>query len=179
MYSVQQDRKARATKLLAAFVSQTEQIASSVLRDKITFRITEQDQFKLYQLQIWAWRYKVPVAYVVRTLLVYWQARMPRHFKRKKGALGLRISTLVGVKSKNYLLQRLQEEFPNNENEAEWRVQNIMSLVPSAGDRDIAVVSPNQFMKEYIARVHQSRERITKAKAKFKRRAFRDNPFLD
>lgn len=172
-----QTRRARLTRCLAEFVVEVEQIAGRLLEDQLVLRLSFEDQYKLYQLQIWSWQHKVSVELIVNELLTFWSARMPKKFKRQRGRLGVRVATLTSAKSKEFLNVRLDELYPQHENEHEWRVAQVMAIVPSSGDREFRVSDPKHFMRQYSARVLETRHRIQTAKRKYGRMPYRDNPF--
>ncbi len=174
---VVQARKSKLLRTLAEFVVEVEQIAGRVLEDQIVLRISEEEQFKLYQLQLWSWQYKLTVELIVTELLTFWAARMPQKFKRQRGRLGVRIATLTSKKSKEFLHVRMDELYPEHENEHEWRVAQVMALVPSSGDREFRVSDPRHFMRQYSARILETRQRIQSAKRKYGRMPYRDNAF--
>lgn len=148
--------------------------ASQVLQDKIVIRCNNHDRLKLYNIWVWSEKYKLPLQVVLSEILSFWLAKIRK--KRKRGTLGVRISTLVSKASKNYLLLRLQELYPSNEHLTQWREDQINVLAASQlGDFSCDDISA--YVVQYKEYINESRTTIRELSTKYKK-PFRNNPFV-
>lgn len=159
--------------IIDTFVSTVSLTIGKILGETFSFYPSQNEGYRLYQLQIWSWRYKIPLEILLRELLTHWHSKLS--FKRPKGRLGVRVATLVGAKSKEFLLTRLAELYPHQENVREWQMGQQSLIVPTTNALAFTDTSPFSYIKHYTKDVVATRKKLTDAQKVFSRRVYRDS----
>jgi len=133
-------------------------------------------------LAVWCKRYKVTLDYTLRTLLKYWDQKIVRvrGGKRVGTVIGVRIATLVGSVSQSVLETAILEEFPTLENEAAWRSNAQMRMLPPDGLEAESAEDAQTFIADYAERVRRKRHLLLTRKqpgTQYTRRPYRNNPW--
>ena len=148
-------------------------IASKILKKPIYVYFNRQDQLRLLNLKIWANKYKLPLEEILRLLLSVWMGKFKA--SRRKG-LVVPISTLVGKKSNDILLDYLAKKYPNRENITLRKQDLVSKIIPEAELKEWD--DPIRFVYEYKQHIKALRAGDAKIAAKFRRRHWRGNPWL-
>jgi hypothetical protein len=147
------------------------------------YQLRPVDELRLLTLAVWAERYKVSLEFVVTTLVTFW-SKVVR--AKARGGIGVKIWTLVGKKSHEVLLEEIARQYPNKENEDEWRWKKRLQQV-EANPRGLVRVATvldtdnvADFCKIYSKRMTRRGRLIDRATSSVlkRRRAYRGNPWL-
>lgn len=142
------------------------------------------DELRLITFWVWSQRYKVPLSYVMETVIGWWKQVTSKR-KGRKAALGVRVVTLTTKKSEAILQECILRDFPNNENVAEWRLhkqEKLLGLLDEPRGLARAFVDlryPDKTVRSYKRKVDRRRYKLMKANAAQwrRRRAWRGNPW--
>lgn len=146
------------------------------------------ERLRLGIWQVWATRHKVPVSYVIQTLLHYWREKTRRPGK-KTSALGVTFATLTSAKSEPILASAIERDFPGRENESQWQMQARLRLLGldelrGHGRGLVEMLFSKDSLDEscniYQNRIERRQKRLDKAAAAHwrRRRTWRGNPWL-
>lgn len=151
-------------------------------KDLSYVQYTEQDRYRLLILLAWSRRYRVPVDYVVKTLIHFWDKKIghPRGRRKLATIIGVRIATLTGVVSQSVLEEQILIEFPTLENESEWKSRARIRMLPPDGPETEVADTIEEFMSSYRSRVERKRKLLLENKrpgSVYTRRPYRNNPW--
>lgn len=96
-----------------------------VLKEKFqldTYHMRPADRNRLIMFEVWAERHRVPLRYVLTTLITIARS-MPHNKKKKNLGLGLSLAALTSKKFEEILVNRIRDEFPGDEHIDEWRLR--------------------------------------------------------
>lgn len=181
MTADQAKRKARVALEVESFavMRSVEAHASRILKRKVVLRLSRTEQLQILNLRMWAQRRQVSLHYVLQVLLDFWSKRYQVP-KRGQG-LGVRISTLVGKKSKEILDEAIIRDYPGQENVRELRADLETKAITSeevmGATGTLHIQDPLQFMKAYRARVQRARAAVDDVQKALCRRPWRTNPY--
>lgn len=141
------------------------------------------DRLRLTIFQSWATRHKVPLNYVLKTLVGYWRSKTRR--PGKKSVLGVTLAALTSRTSEEILKARIAKDFPSGENVTQWNLNAQRVLLGLAEPRGkvkslIDEDKPEHSCKIYGERIQRRRNKLDSAAAgqRRRRRAWRGNPWL-
>lgn len=135
--------------------------------------LSENDRLRLLTLWVWMRRYKVSMLWILTMLFQRYA-----HFTKRKThtSLGMRIATLCGRTSQNYIEEEILRQFPESENYAEWRSQEQQRQLRST--RTFTVSNPFTYTQDYHQWVQRNRTKIITIAEAMQRWPYRDNPWL-
>jgi len=137
------------------------------------------DQLRLLNWKCWIEKYHVSLSFVVETLVPYWTKKIMERTRRpyKTGyGWGVKISTLTGPVSEDILKNRIIREFPDGENDTDWKNKQRLSRT----QKQIKKLKGEDYVSSYM-RAMTVRQRITESgltSGRFTRRHYRGNPWL-
>jgi hypothetical protein len=139
------------------------------------------EQYRLLTFRYWISKHKVSLEFIVQHVVKYWIKKYERPRKsRIKIGVGVRLATLTGMVSEQILLKNINAEFPNEENVLDWRQQQRNKQIPIEISNISRGENPEDFVKNYLARVERKQRTAdwdVDKKKRFKRN-YRDNPYL-
>lgn len=148
--------------------------------------VSRQDALRLLTLEVWQERYKVPVRYMLKTILPFWHSVISKRSRRraKNNGLGCKIVQLVSRRSEDVLVEQILKDYPSGENVLDWRMrQRAEQVLPKREGRPGTLLKApevEQFAANYAKTIGRRQRKMTKAQANSarKRRRYRDNPWL-
>lgn len=142
----------------------------------ITIRLLFQDKLRLLAFEIWCRKKHIVLKEALSIVLNTWTNK---YSKNSKYGIGIKISTLVGPRSKEILEEYIKKNYPNRENIAleKERIRLAMISPDDLSDLDYSG-DAFEFVKEYKKNISVLKEHDAVSKQKFKRRRFRGNPFV-
>jgi hypothetical protein len=171
--------------IASGFIKQVESTLEVIRKEKVNLYLTQKDIYRLLILRSWTIKYKVSLEYILRNILIFWEAFVQRRSKQMKGrGLNVRVSTLTGKKSEEILKQFIEKDFPNNLNINIWKTseqERIFRIKETEGIKTVRreIKTLSKYVKHYkysIRKENTRRERIEKL---FQSRPYRDNPFTE
>lgn len=155
---------------------------------KALWSVNQMDALRLLRLKVWEEKYSVSLEYILKTLLPWAWSRLPKHIAKKvqtsKG-LGTRIVVITSNAALHHLKEKIQEDFPDNENitsAKEARRQSILANLdedelPSRPKKILQYHSIKQYVQSYADKIARKKKAIGKAEKKLARLHWRGNPF--
>lgn len=144
------------------------------LRGEKTFlSLTHEDRLRLLTLKVWMLRYKVPLTWILETLLQHYSKFIRR--RRTGSTLGVRVATLVSQSSKQVLEEEILKQFPCGENISRWKTAQQRQQLHQNGI--CRMQDPMTFASDYGHWLEQARRDHERATDKFSVRPYRDNPW--
>ena len=141
------------------------------------WRLKEEDRLRILRLEQWEEKYKVPLWWILVTLVPIWKKKFARY---SYGAFGVKIPTLVGAKSEAIIRARILEEFPNGENVRIWRAQEQQwqwaSYRQGVGLKE-DWTNPLRAARDYQQRMQRERQARDVFEKVARRRHYRNNPW--
>lgn len=126
-------------------------------RDRYFDRLGMRDQCRLLNLRVWSLRYKVSCHEILGILLEYY-ARVRRKGSR---SIGIRASTLCGVRSRTIIKEAVQERYPGSENKIASRAEAQRILVGGYRRYVSTILGPiEQVAVSYQQKVGKERLRL-------------------
>lgn len=176
-------------KVLAhSFVKEVEKTLTRIRKDDSSIFLNDKDRLRLLVLRSWTVRYSVSLDYILRKVLPFWEAFVQRRSKRMKSrGLNVQVSTLVGKKSEEILIQNIEKDFPNGINRIlrkQEDTERIFSKLLSQESNDgIKVKQPRistleKYVRHYKYSMKQDSKRRDRIEAEFQKRPYRTNPFI-
>lgn len=169
-----------------------ENTLSIIRKEKVNLYLNTNDIYRLLILRSWVIRYKVSMEYILRNILVFWEAFVQRRSRKMKSAgLNVRVSTLTGKKSEEILQQMIQKDFPNGLNKVIWKTNNqerIFRIKPNDGIQTVNTVNTktktkartlHKYVKQYKYKIKKENKRREKIQDIFQTKNYRDNPFME
>lgn len=90
------------------------------------YNVQELNKYRLLTLVIWQEKYKVPLEFILETLVPYYSQK----YKKFKGAgLGAKIATFCGPTSELILQSKIKQEYPDGENINQWVFERQHEIV--------------------------------------------------
>lgn len=147
-------------------------LASDVLGRQLHLKLTKADQLKLFNLYTWSDRYKLPAKEILKLLFPIWQGK----FSHSKIGLGISVSTLLGTKSKEIVVNYVKKVYGGKENVALYK-QSLLSeiLAPTSIEE---FDDPLDYVATYRSRMSKLKDTDDKMAKKLQRRHWRTNPFV-
>ena len=138
--------------------------------------LPQDDQYRLLTLRTWSIKYKVPVSFVIQTVVEYWMRKLP---PRKKTGIGISVSTLTGPTSEKILTAEIERLYPDQEHLRAWKSEAQMKLT-SRGVKDIRTSDAFDFVSRYVKVMERRQQRVVKsiASGQHVKHRYRDNPFV-
>lgn len=145
-------------------------ICSKLIDKKLYMNPGRRDQLKLLNLLTWAERYSLSLEEILRVLLKVWRGKFSNR------GLGVSISTLTGVRSKQIILDYSARMYPGKENVAKRKADMQSSFLSQ--DTVMEYDDPVQFVNEYRARINRLKKADEVIARKFQRRRWRTSPWV-
>lgn len=191
--------------IINSYLQYVENVLESMRNEKVKLWLTKNDQQSLLILKTWEDKYKVSLKFILIILLPFWESFIQRRSRKmKRMGLNVRVSTLVGKKSEQILVDNIKKLYPDGENKQMWVSQDRERIIqnqltklgklhddgvrsrgdPSAmRDSDGRILNigdfstPKQFIRYY--RAYMNKEHITRDRieTEMKKRSYRNNPF--
>ena len=168
---------------------------SKIRKEQVTLYIRMPDKYRLLKLKVWSEKYRVPLIFILSTLIPLWESFIQRRSRQvKREGLNVRVSTLTGKKSEEFLKEAIKKEFPDGANKQLWiakhRERILAKAILDSQDKDLLTRSqkvqdlsefttPKQYVAYYRRRVRylsSSREKIIQ---QMEERPYRSNPFVE
>src|SRR6266404_7346656 len=152
------------------FMERCRQELTKIRKEEVRLFLTTNDKYKLLILRSWEIKYQVPLSYILKTLVPFWeQFIFRRSRKMKQRGFNVKISTLTGKKSEQILIQMITKDF-NGKNKILFissEQDRILNKYTKVSD-DIKVKTPKvtsvrKYVKSYkynIQKNHKLREKI-------------------
>ena len=154
--------------------------------------IGKDDERRLLTLSIWADKYHVTVGWILGILIPYYQERFKQRRKSDRKGLPVRITTLCGKHAEYLIKQRLEKDFPNQENIELYRQQQRQIILLERDERLNGVDEfqqrtrkltdfewPSRYVRYYRTKMEAQRKVLVAATtSKKNRKPYRGNPFL-
>jgi hypothetical protein len=187
------------------YIHHIEDVLSSIRNEPVKLWLQKQDQYRLLTLRAWESKYKVNTRDILQILLPFWEYLIKRRSRKiKKAGLNVRVTTLIGKKSEQVLIEGIKQRFPNRENvllftssHRERIIQTYLKKLKKQTDDGVRSHSdpssmygtsgkvltlldfstPAAFMKyyrKYMQKESLAREQV---ETEMKKRAYRNNPF--
>lgn|SRR5882724_1828146 len=149
----------------------------------VGFSIKDENRF--FVLWVWSERYKVPLSYTIESLLKIWGLITGKHKRGRKPMLGVSPAIFTGKKSEQFLQECILRDYPNRENESEWRLKQQEKLLGledeprGKAQSFIDIRHPENMVRSYKRKVDRRARKLAKANAAEwrKGRAWRGNPW--
>jgi hypothetical protein len=167
-----QDIKDSLEKDLNEGVAKLSLAVNNLLEREVTMILTRPDKFRVLNFISWVERYHVSLKEMLGILLPIWRKK----FQTNSKGLGVRLSLLVGPKSKEIIKQYIKKAYPNGE--------NLLLSKQSISDKylskmnSIEVDDPVEYIQAYKDNIISIRKEDTKMKKQMRRRSWRGNPFI-
>lgn len=160
-----------------------QRIAEQVLERPVVMRLSKENGVRLLALKQWEQELNVPLAYILRVLLLHW--REASHVTRRPTyahtGLGIAITTLAGAFSRKLVEAAIKQDYPNGEhfNIVRDRIElyALSRVRSSLANEDPFDLDPSQLIKEYGSRITNQRKALETISDTLSRRAWRGNPF--
>lgn len=142
------------------------------------WNLKPEDEIRCLRLQQWEEKYRVPLDFILRTIVPVWKKKFARY---SQGAFGVKIPTLVGKKSEEILKERLKELYPDGENHEQRRAQEQQRQWNYYRE-GIRVsedwITPIRAAKRYQERMAKERLRRSGFEKQARKRPYRGNPWV-
>jgi hypothetical protein len=162
--------------------------------DKLLYaHFKKTDLLRLTRLQVWSWRYKVPVDEILSLTLPYLRKSLSSGQQKRYG-LGCSVAALTGIGNEKILIEALNIKYPGAEYRDIWfqqeRQRQLDREAEEASDGMPARVRPvvgileadsvASYLQSYRARVLKTRRRMEAEVCSTKRRRkhYQGNPWL-
>lgn len=175
--------------------SRTQVVVKRVLGEKHTLQwMSLIDRKRLTVLLVWEQRYKVPLEWIVETLLLHYQGKRKRIItgrRYRNPALPVRTVTLVSPTSCEIIEKEIAQAYPNDEHIGIWREQQrykyMTKTLAAEGVGAKSVISKNftafssveDFNKYYADSIEHHRAVAEKVANERRRKGkpYRDSPW--
>jgi hypothetical protein len=178
-------------------VAHVRSIVDDVLKEEFgrrLYRLKREDELRLLVLLTWKERYKVSVKWILKFLIPIWSSKFAKY--KTKTSLGCRVATLVGKRSEEIIRERLDKEFPHQENIRDYKERERIRLVEKlSGESNIANSRPakyfspidaptvDKFVDSYRKEIRCRKNKKLKHKESYqlnllKKKPYRTNPYL-
>jgi hypothetical protein len=175
------------------FAQRVETALSTYRKDKVRLFLPDKEKYRLLKLRVWMERYNVDLLYILERLIPLWEGFIKRRTKALKSqGLGVKVATLTGKKSEQFLKDMVDRDYPSDTNKELVRInkQNrILNREKSVVEDGIKTKSDGmknlfdfnspkgymQYYKRRISRQTHHREHIIQLLKKY---PYRGNPFL-
>jgi len=154
------------------------------IKNDFTLYMKPSDRIRLNIFLVWSDRHKVPLSYVIQTLMRFWRSR-PFMRRKRKGLLGVTVASLTSQKTEIILAQQIEKDFPGQEHIAQWRQRERLRLLGLDAPRGrakslIDVNAPDESCIMFSNRVERRRTKLDNAAGSEsrKRRRWRGNPWM-
>jgi hypothetical protein len=150
------------------------------------YHLRPADQPRLVMFAVWAERHKVPLSYVLTTVITMGRVIGTCHKKKKtKVGLGLSLAALTSKKFEAMLVERIREEYPGETNIDEWRLrekEKALGLTEPRGKISALVDLrfTDAILYNYSQRIDKRAKRFEKGNGAQwrRRRRWRGNPWV-
>lgn len=168
--------------------------------ERVVLRLDRNDRYRLLTLKMWSERYRVPVKYILETLMAWTETFARKHFRRTRTeGFGVKVSTLCGKKSEQILETQIAKDFPNGEHKLafiqveqtrilEWEVRRLEKLEQQESDGIqvnghakkslLDYEQPRVFVRHYKKRIQREGQQRAEIVKEMMKRNYRGNPFL-
>lgn len=175
------------------FVRRVESTLKSIRKEDVHLFLTQKDRYRLLILRSWEIKYRIPLRYILSTVLPIWEAFVKRRSKKMKSqGLNVRVSTLTGKKSEQYLVERINKDFPGELNKIMYissERERIFNKTLHQVDDGIKVksnikdlqdfISTTRYVKYYRKERKKENKRRDTIQEEFEERPYRGNPFKE
>jgi hypothetical protein len=181
--------------LAMGFKNLVEEELSIFRKEPVHLYLLKNDRYRLLILRVWTEKYRVPLSYLVATLVPFWESFVQRKsYRMKKQGLNVRVSTLTGKKSELYLQEKLAKDFPNNIHKRLWisnereRIYASQKLKEEKGDFKtksdtlkslLDFSSLKKYVRHYRSKIRKQVKEREKLSSEFRKRPYRGNPFRE
>lgn len=159
-----------------------QRIAEQVLERPVVMRLSKENGVRLLALKQWEQELNVPLAYILRVLLLHW--RDASHVSRRpmyaNTGLGIAVPTLTGPYSRKLVEAAIAQDYPNGEhfNIVRDKIElYALTRVRQAAVHEPFELDPAEYIKEYRTRIKNQRKALESITETLSRRAWRGNPF--
>jgi hypothetical protein len=181
--------KEKSGKYLLSVEGEFNEILRNVYGRKI-WKLKEIDSARLMKLKVWESIYAVDMKYILGKLLPYYWNILPKYLKAKverNQTLGVKIASLVSIRSEDILDQAIIEDFPDGENfqsrkeDARNECIEMIALdndeIPARPKKMLAYNKVSDAMKAYHRKIERQRSAFSRLAKKRRRMAWRGNPW--
>lgn len=181
--------------LATEFMGKVAKDLGKIRKQEVRLYITMQDRYRLLKLKVWADKYKVPLIFILSTLIPLWESFIQRRSRQvKREGLNVRVATLTGKKSEQFLQEAIRKEFPDGANKRLWiakhRERILATKVLSLQDKELLsrsqkvsgleeFTTPRKYIAYYRRRVRYLNSVREKVIQQMEERPYRSNPFVE